>query len=258
LEAAGYHSQVLVEAKTSLFFLLEGGERVTLRLKDEEYAELADRAASVSPNALLRPVWQDYMLPTVTYIGGPGELAYFAQSSALYDQLGVAMPVIAPRAFLTLTDARAEKLLRKFGLPWTGVFEGQEGLRRHIAQTLIPESLEAQFAEGQATAEAVLETLGRELQTFDPTLAAAAAASRRKMLYQIEKLRRKTERETLRRDARASEDAAYLIGLLYPERHLQERLYSILPFLALYGMDLVDRLYADLRTDCFDHRVIAP
>ena len=74
LTAAGYHTQVLVDAKTSLFFLLEGGERVPQRLKDSEFGGLRDRAADVSPNALLRPVMQDYLLPTVAYVGGPAEV----------------------------------------------------------------------------------------------------------------------------------------------------------------------------------------
>ncbi len=116
LTSAGYHSQVLVEEKTSLFFLLDRGERKTLRLKDSEASTLADRAADVSPNALLRPVWQDFMLPTVAYVGGPGELAYFAQSAVLYDKLLGRMPVMLPRAFFTLLDARSEKLMKKFGL----------------------------------------------------------------------------------------------------------------------------------------------
>jgi len=72
LTAAGYHAQVHVDSKTSLFFVLENGERVTLRQQHPE-------PSALSPNALLRPVWQDFLLPTVGYIGGPGELASFAQ-----------------------------------------------------------------------------------------------------------------------------------------------------------------------------------
>ena len=69
LKAAGYHSQVLVDEKTPLFFLLENGERKQLRIKDAECAALADRAESVSPGMrFLRPVWQDFMLPTVMHM----------------------------------------------------------------------------------------------------------------------------------------------------------------------------------------------
>jgi uncharacterized protein YllA (UPF0747 family) len=76
------------------------------------------------------------------------------------------------------------------------------------------------------------------------------------MLYQLEKMRRKTAREILRRDARAADDAQHLIGLLYPHRHLQERFYSLLPFLAKYGIDLVDRLHDAVELGCPDHRVL--
>src|SRR5579864_7159111 len=84
----GYHAQVHVEDETSFFFLLENGRRIALRKHNGDYVtpngryspeELAERAIQISPNALLRPVVQDSILPTVAYIGGPAELAYLAQ-----------------------------------------------------------------------------------------------------------------------------------------------------------------------------------
>src|SRR5690349_1038056 len=106
LAAAGYHAQVHVEEQTSFVFLLENGKRLALRRHGDEYvlngrrftsAELADRAESLSPNAILRPVAQDSMLPTVAYIGGPAEVAYLAQSAAIYQRLLGRMPVAIPR-----------------------------------------------------------------------------------------------------------------------------------------------------------------
>ncbi len=256
LSAAGYHSQVLVEEKTSLFFLLDKGERKTLRLKDSECATLAERAADVSPNALLRPVWQDFMLPTIAYVGGPGELAYFAQSEVLYQRLLGRMPVMLPRAFFTLLDARVEKLMKKFGLKLADLMVKQDVLQARIARQLVPTTLGAEFDKTSGEVTQHIDALLASLKAFDPTLADAMGKSRAKVLYQIEKLRRKTERETLRRDARATADADYLRGLLYPEDHLQERLHAILPFLAKYGMDLVDRLYDEVKPECPDHRVL--
>jgi uncharacterized protein YllA (UPF0747 family) len=75
------------------------------------------------------------------------------------------------------------------------------------------------------------------------------------MLYQLDKLSRKTARETLRRDARAADDAGYLTNLIYPERHLQERFYSIVPFLAQHGLDLPQRLWNETQLSCADHMV---
>ena len=70
--------------------------------------ELAAQPERLSPNALLRPVMQDYILPTVAYIGGPAELAYLAQSRVIYDELLGRMPVVLARSGFTLLDARAK------------------------------------------------------------------------------------------------------------------------------------------------------
>jgi bacillithiol synthase len=256
LAAAGYHAQVNIEENTSLFFLLENGERTTLRKKDAEFAGLKDRAADVSPNALLRPVWQDYLFPTVAYVGGPAELAYFAQSQVLYDRLLGRMPVAVSRASFTLLDARAAKLIGRYGLTIPDTLTPEDSLKERIARALIPESVASLFEETSAEVTRRLDQLGAGLDKLDPTLAASSRKSRAKVLYQLEKLRKKTERETLRRDARASEEARYLSALLYPHRHPQERFYSILPFLAQHGLDLVDRLYEAVQVNCPDHRIV--
>jgi bacillithiol biosynthesis cysteine-adding enzyme BshC len=257
LQTAGYHAQVNVEENSSLFFLLENDERVTLRRKDAEFAEFQARAAAISPNALLRPVWQDFLLPTAAYVGGPAELAYFAQAQVLYKRLLGRMPVIVPRASFTLLDARAVKLMARYGLTTVDALAPEEELRERIAHALVPETVAKLIEETASEVARQLDRLGGGLHRFDPTLAASVTKSRGKILYQIEKTRKKTERETLRRDQRASEEARHLSSMLYPHKHLQERFYSILPFVAEHGMDVIERLYEVVRMDCPDHRVVA-
>jgi bacillithiol biosynthesis cysteine-adding enzyme BshC len=256
LEAAGYHAQVHLEEKTSLFFLLQNGERVPLRRNDSDFSDLRDRAAEVSPNALLRPVVQDYLLPTVAYIGGPAELAYFAQANVIYERLLGRMPVIMARTSFTLLESRTEKLLRRYRLSVPDTFVEPGHLKERIARVLVPESVERAFADATDGLTHNIDCLQRELEHFDPTLAASLTKARAKMLYQLDKTRRKIESETMRRDERASADAVYLSSLLYPQRHLQERFYSILPFLAKHGLDLIDRLYDAAQIDCPDHHVL--
>jgi hypothetical protein len=72
----------------------------------------------------------------------------------------------------------------------------------------------------------------------------------------MEKMGRKAGWEAMRREARASREADSLIGLLYPERHLQERLYTMLPILARHGLDLVGTIYEAIELGCPDHRVM--
>ncbi len=256
LEAAGYHAQVHVDEKTSLFFLLENGGRMPLRRKDFEFSDLRDRAAEISPNALLRPVVQDYLLPTAAYIGGPAELAYLAQSQVIYDRLLGHMPVAMARSSFTLLEPRAAKLLTRYGMNVAQAFIDEESLQAHIARVLAPDSVKSAFADAAAKLESGVAHLRTELERFDPTLASSLDKSRAKILYQIERTRRKIEREMLHRNQRASGDAHYLTSLLFPERHLQERFYTILPFLARHGVDLIDRLYDSAQVDCPDHRVL--
>ena len=257
LEAAGYHAQVHIEEKTSLFFLLDKGERVPLRRKDSDYGDLRGRAAEVSPNALLRPVVQDYLLPTAAYVGGPAELAYLAQSQVIYDRLLGRMPVVMSRSSFTLLEPRAAKLLQRYRMTVAETLVDQEALRERIANMLAPESVTAAFTDTRVQTDAAVDKLRAELSRFDPTLAAALDKSRAKILYQLGKAQRKIERELLRRDQRADGDAQYLGNLLFPQRHLQERFYSILPFVAEHGLDLIDRLYDAAQAECPDHRVLA-
>jgi hypothetical protein len=95
-----------------------------------------------------------------------------------------------------------------------------------------------------------------ELEHFDPTLVKALGNSERKIRHQLSRIESKAGREAMRRDERAERAAASLWGLIYPEHHLQERLYSILPFLAKHGFELIEDLYASIELECADHRLM--
>jgi bacillithiol biosynthesis cysteine-adding enzyme BshC len=265
LAAAGYHAQVHVEPHTSLVFLLENGKRLALRRQGEDYflagrkltaAELSERAASLSPNALLRPVAQDWMLPTVAYVGGPAEVAYLAQSATLYRRILGRQPLAIPRAGFTVLDARSHKLTRRYGLDLPAFYGGEAALRERIGARLVPPALASTMRAATATVDETVAGLERDLAAFDPSLAAALARSASKVRYQFQKMERKVDREVIARDQRATAAAASLYGLVYPEKHLQERLYSFLPFVAKHGPDLIDQVYEAVELDCPDHRIL--
>ena len=265
LAAAGYHSQVHVEAATSLVFLLENGKRFTLRRNGREYGlngrrfsteELAGNARWLSPNALLRPVIQDSFLPTVAIIGGPAEVAYFAQSEVLYRSLLGRMPVAVPRSGFTVLDQRSEKRMDKYGLKLADFFQGEEALRERIASNLVPSELNRTIRQTASTVDSAVEQLRTALTGFDPTLAKSLNLSARKVRHQLSKIEGKAGREALRRDQRAALDARSLYGLIYPERHLQERLHSFLSLLAKHGPELTGQVYEAIELGCTDHRII--
>jgi bacillithiol biosynthesis cysteine-adding enzyme BshC len=262
IEKAGYHTQVHIDDDASLFFLLKNGRRWPVRWKDGKFstkdgsytvAEMSAMAGQLSPNALLRPVMQDYLLPTASYVAGPAEIAYFAQGAALYEKLLGRMPVIYPRNTFTLLDARAEKLLAKYGLRVPDLLDHHENVKGVLAAKLVPPALSEQIRAAQTSASQALAQLQGNLLHFDPTLEAASRKSTAKINYQFAKLERKIARETMRRDEHATKDAQYLVNLIYPQRHLQERFYSILPFLAKHGLDLPQQLLGEIQLSCADH-----
>jgi bacillithiol biosynthesis cysteine-adding enzyme BshC len=268
LEQAGYHAQVHVEKDASLLFLLGDGRRMAIRRngtngaeqfvsKDRTYSaeQLKALAARLSPNALLRPVMQDYLLPTASYVGGPAEIAYMAQGQVLYQKLLGRMPVIYPRNGFTLLDDRSSKLLDRYGLRLPDVLDHQEKVRDRIASKLVPAELAGRLSKLQAEFAQALAVVQTDLRRFDPTLEAAAKKSAAKVEYQVQKLSRKTARETLRRNERAAKDADFLIDSIYPHKHLQERFYSILPFLAKYGWELPEQLLGMVQLSCPDHMI---
>jgi bacillithiol biosynthesis cysteine-adding enzyme BshC len=259
----GYHAQVLVDNKTSLAFLLEDGHRIALRRSGDVFsaprrkystAELAANAEHLSPNALLRPVIQDYLLPTAAYVGGPAELAYLAQSQVLYKKLLGRQPVAFPRAGFTLLDERAARRMAKYRLSPADVFVPERVLRERIGRQLIPPDLRRRLEETKDAFRVAFDALENDLRGFDISLAGAVGTGRRKIEYQAAKIARKTEAQMLLKDKQAQRDTSALHGLLFPEDHLQERLYSIVPFLAKFGPGLVSEIYEYVGIECPDHQ----
>lgn len=264
LERAGYHAQVFADAETSPLFLLDGGQRVTLKLRDGQFTnkhksytaeDLQSRAADISPNALLRPLMQDFALPTVAYVGGPAEVAYMAQCQPLYHELLGRMPVIVPRNGFTLMDDHMVRLLNRYHLDIVDILDHPEKVQARIARQLVPADITHCLEKMKSAISAELQDTGRALATFDPTLQTSLAKSGAKIQYQLSKITAKTARETFRRDERAADAARRLCNAIYPHEHLQERMYTILPFLAQHGLQLIPQLFWAAQLHCPDHMV---
>ena len=265
IQEAGYHAQVHLEPETSFFFLLEQDERLPLKVRNGGFAsgklnlsvkELAARSESISPNALLRPVLQDFLLPTACLVGGPAEIAYLAQSAPLYDALLGRQPVFHPRSGFTLFDEHAARRASGYQLRMRDFFVPESDFSERMARTKIPPALLSKMESAVAQASQIFDELRRDLLGFDSTLASATERSQKRVVYQFQKIERKTAREIARREQRVVSDIAYLRGLVFPEKHLQERLYSILPFLAVHGLGLVDTIASQVHEGGPDHHVL--
>ena len=269
LAQAGYHAQVHVTNHSTLLFQRTGGQRTALRRRDGEFlvgdehrsaAELLEHLErspdDFSPNVLLRPVLQDYLLPTVAYVGGPAEVAYLAQASALYHHLLGRMPVIHPRASFTLLDRHAAELLGRYQVTLADVLGDSQILREKMAGQLLPPELAAALTQDERQLQEMLTSLRQQMEAFDHTLADAVATSARKMNYQLANIKRKAARAAGLRSQQMERDAVILENLLYPRKNLQERVYSGISFLGRFGPDLLDRLYQRISPHSADHQVL--
>jgi uncharacterized protein YllA (UPF0747 family) len=188
-----------------------------------------------SPNALLRPVLQDFLLPTAAYFGGPAEIAYYAQSQVLYKKLLGRMPVLFPRADFTLVDPKAERILKKYRLQVEDVWSGSQTLRNRMYNSAVPGKLAREFDGNLRQIEKSIQKLHKAIAKVDPTIQGTIARAEKRIRFQIEKLRHKTGAALDRHEKLIAQHEKFLENLLYPQKGLQSRDLCFLPFLARWG-----------------------
>jgi hypothetical protein len=144
----------------------------------------------------------------------------------------------------------------RYGLKSTDLFAGEHALHDAIAARLVPPKLRARLDQTKTAFSDALDALKGDLDQFDITLAGALDTSRRKIEYQVGKIARKSATQIMFRDEQAIRDALSLNGLVFPEKHIQERLYSVVPFIAKFGPGLIHELYSAVRIECPDHQFV--
>ena len=248
LDRAGFDAQVKVTSRSTLLFHLADGVRQVITAsagkfqagektwtRDELVRRTHAEPETFSPNALFRPVVQDYLLPTAAYIAGPAEISYFAQSEVVYRHLLGRMPGMLPRAGFTLVDAKAKKLLHRYGLTVENVWGGPQELRHKMEGRSVPGSLAKKFERNQKQIAKMLAQLGEQIEKLDPTLKGTVERARQRIEFHIDKLRRKAGRAQDKKAGLISAHEQYLESLLDPHKGLQERELCLLPFLARWG-----------------------
>ena len=275
IESAGYHQQVKITSSSTLLFDMGSGSRIPVHrypngregngefvVGDKKLSRssllqrIQEAPQDFSANVLLRPVLQDFLLPTLTYSGGAAEIAYFAQASVAYRAiLGRVTPVV-PRFSATLVEQKAQSLMEKYGLRLPDFFRGEEALREFLAARALPPGLQTAFAGATASLERSLNEVRGALAQLDPTLVDSSRISESKMRYQLNKIRARAARAELRKTEVLSRHAQRLSNSIYPNRTLQERAIGGISMLARIGPQLLDDLYRTLNPDCVGHQVI--
>jgi bacillithiol biosynthesis cysteine-adding enzyme BshC len=274
LVSGGYHAQVLVARGHSLLFLLdaETGARLPLRRLGEGqwkagsqsystedlFAILENEPERLSPNALLRPVFQDRILPTAAYIGGPAEIAYFAQSAVVYEKiLGRVTPVL-PRLSATLIEPAIATAMATHEVSLAQMFEARtvDALALRLGARAMPIEGKRKIAAVGNAMDIELTALTEYMSAMSADLARAAGVSASKMRYQMNRLRRMAAAFEVQKEASLKKHATAMMLNLFPDGHLQERLLAGVWFVARYGDALPELLVEHAGQECPGHRVI--
>lgn len=270
LAVAGYKLQVqLHKDRLNLFYAEQ--ERQAIQYKNGEFrikgtqltytkedlVDLTDGSPQVfSPNVLLRPVYQDALLPTVVYIGGPGEIAYFAQMKGVYQSFGLPMPVIYPRKSVTVLEKKIDNVLSNYNLTIQDIWQYVESTIMEMAKKQIPESIVKALSTAGSNLDENLEALKKEVTAFDATLEDSVAVTQGKINQNLRFLERKILQASKKHNTIVSQQLLKAKNNLYPTNHLQERILNITPFLIKYSFDFIDKLYHEIEIESHDHQII--
>jgi len=272
LERDGYHAQVLVKPDSSMLFLIDEqtGERLALRRVADGLWKAGSKTYTttnlhgildsaperISPNALLRPVFQDTILPTAAYVGGPAEIAYFAQSAVLYERILNRITPVLPRLSATLIEPALGEVMARQELSLPDTFTTAEDLAQRLGARAMPIAAKRKLAAVGNAMESELSALTEYLSGMDASLGRAAKVSGSKMLYQMNRLRRMAANFELQKEASLRKHADALTLHLFPDGHPQERVLAGVWFAARYGEGLIDRLVAEAKNLCPGHVVL--
>jgi len=269
LEKAGFHAQVKVTEQSTLVFRIVDGQRLPLREANGRLAAgtkvespedtlhaLEERPEDFSPSAILRPVIQDSLLPTVAYIAGAAEIAYHAQTSLVYKKILGRAPAILPRAGFTLVPPHVANLLKKYNLDVREVLRERHKLRARMEAEALPQALSVRFEEGENSIRSLLDSLREPIARLDQTLLGALDTASEKMLYQFSGLRAKAGRAEGLRTGVLNTHEMEIANWLVPNNALQERSFGLLQFLSSEGPELLSRLDGCIETASGDHCVL--
>ncbi|MEP6731954.1 MAG: bacillithiol biosynthesis BshC [bacterium] len=238
LRTAGYEPQVEDMKGLSLVFAREGS--IKRRLSVLEAAKAADdQSLWLTPNVLLRPIVEQAILPTVAYVGGPGELAYFTQSTAVADAMDTTRPLAVPRWSCTLIEPHIQKLLDRFHITPAALArpDAFEGL---VARAAMSE----QSAETLKSLRAVIEAMPASLapETDPLGLSAAIQGAMQSLQHRVDRLERRLVAGIKRRETALLRDVGTLRGALYPHGTRQERALNLIPVLSRHGLGVLPEM----------------
>lgn len=265
------HQQVLV-SQSNLFYIHEKEGRVKISTSDFEnwsasnlkwtknelIKEINDAPEKFSPNVFLRPVAQDVLLPTLGYVAGPGEIAYYGQMKTLYKAFNLTMPVIFPRLSATIIESGIHRIMEKLPFEISEYGNRIEDLESKFVELNNTIDVEEVFRSWKEGLEETAEEPKRIIQDIDASLEATVGKTVAQFSTDLDKLKGKIYRSIKQQESTQIQRISKIKNQLFPDGVLQERKISPIYFLNKYSLGFIDELVTNMEKefDLSHHHII--
>ncbi len=270
LNSSGYHSQLNSMPGVLDFFYCEDGVRDKIysgrddsfeiagkRYNKKEFWDLVkENPADISMNVVLRPLFQDRVLPVLCSIGGPGESSYFAQIKPAYDFYNLKMPIIYPRFSATIIEKKIRKLFEKLKITDVLLESDKERVVREIVGKRLEINLEGLMLDLEGDIQIRLEKLERVFLDFEMNISDSFDRIKRNLKKEIKVLNKKLYSELKRQNEFVVESINKIYANIFPDGNLQEREINIISYLNKYSFGFVDDIYSVIKPLDFSHKFL--
>lgn len=266
LKEDGYHDQVQIQP-SNLFYLNKEGQRIKIQFVDDKWSipakkwstgellkEIDEQPENFSPNVFLRPILQDYLLPVTGYVGGPGEIAYYAQMKTFYEVFGFKMPAIIPRFSITIFESAIDRIIEKLPFDWPQYMDRIEDLEKEFVDKSESADIEKIFAIWKSHIDELSHAKRKKIGKIDPTLKGSVGKAKANYFSELDKLKGKVYRSVKDQEKIQIDRIKRIKNNLFPNGNLQEREIAFIFFLNKYGPDFYDRILDKLDDEVpFNH-----
>lgn len=224
--------------------------------KEEIFDTLEKNPEKFSANVLLRPICEDYLFRTGFYIGGPGEISYYAQTGPLYNNFDIPQPIVFPRASATVLESNIAKIIVKNNLTTKDFFRGDNYVKALVLDNIGDLDLNGKFDNVKSLISTQLDNLGIELSQIDKNIVNNVESVKNKVLHQLDVLLNKSNNAYERKHEVSLRQISKVCNVVHPNNNFQERELCILNFINKYGFDFIDWLYNELDIRAYQHQIL--
>lgn len=238
-----YHASGIrkrIEKQGEVYQVVESELKFT---KAELEQLLTNEPEKISPNVILRPLYQQVILPNLAYVGGPGELAYWLEFAALFEGSKVLFPILMPRNFVLIVDKLSDTKRKKLNLNSGDLFKSENEL---IHQLQLTHKKIFNSVEEIQNLQEIFSQLNERVSKIDKTLIGSVAAGEKKALNQLEQITKKANKALRRSMQDESRQLNAIKQKLFPDHLPQERHDNFSSFYLTYGKLWLNELYKHL------------